>query len=64
MTFMHLLSLLCVLTSVSPVLFSTKEDGTAVAGLSAVPTPDRSRPILFVGNHQLLALDLGVIVER
>ncbi|CAM9985695.1 unnamed protein product, partial [Laminaria digitata] len=53
-----------LLKSVSPVFFSTKEDGTSVSGLSAVPDSDRSRPIVFVGNHQLLALDLGVIVER
>ncbi|CAM9923584.1 unnamed protein product [Sphacelaria rigidula] len=53
-----------LLKSVSPVFFSTQEDGSTVSGLSAVPGPDKSRPILFVGNHQLMALDLGVIVER
>lgn len=50
----------------SPVFFSTGEDGTSVSGLSKIPDGDKStdRPIIFVGNHQLLALDLGVIVER
>ncbi|CAN0536879.1 unnamed protein product, partial [Ectocarpus sp. 8 AP-2014] len=52
--------------SVSPVFFSTGADGVTVSGLSKVPDGDKStsRPIIFVGNHQLLALDLGVIVER
>ena len=54
------------LSSVSPVFFSTGDDGVSVPGLSKVPDGDKSqgRPIIFVGNHQLLALDLGVIVER
>lgn len=52
--------------SVSPVFFSTGEDGMSVSGLSKIPDGEKStgRPIIFVGNHQLLALDLGVIVER
>ncbi|CAM9623563.1 unnamed protein product [Ectocarpus fasciculatus] len=55
-----------LLKSVSPVFFSTGADGVSVSGLSKVPDGDKStsRPIIFVGNHQLLALDLGVIVER
>ncbi|CAM9762041.1 unnamed protein product [Ectocarpus sp. 4 AP-2014] len=55
-----------LLKSVSPVFFSTGADGVTVSGLSKVPDGDKStsRPIIFVGNHQLLALDLGVIVER
>ncbi|CAN0199658.1 unnamed protein product, partial [Ectocarpus sp. 13 AM-2016] len=53
------------LPSVSPVFFSTGADGVTVSGLSEVPDgKSTSRPIIFVGNHQLLALDLGVIVER
>eukprot|EP00752_Nemacystus_decipiens_P012922 g11436.t1 len=55
-----------LLKSLSPVFFSTGADGVTVPGLSGVPEGDKSknRPIIFVGNHQLLALDLGVIVER
>ena len=53
-----------VFFSVSPVFFSTRADGTSIAGLSELPDNDRSRPIVFVGNHQLFGLDLGVIVER
>lgn len=54
--------------SVSPVFFSTGADDVSVSGLSNIPDGDgdksQGRPIIFVGNHQLLALDLGVIVER
>ncbi|CAN0422290.1 unnamed protein product [Pylaiella littoralis] len=55
-----------LLKSLSPVFFSTGEDGMSVSGLSKIPDGAKStgRPIIFVGNHQLLALDLGVIVER
>ena len=46
---------------VSPIFFSTREDGTVVRGLGALP-PDR--PILFVGNHQFYALDIGILIEE
>ena len=46
---------------VSPVFFSTKEDGTLVPGLDALPD---DRPILFVGNHQFYALDIGIVIEE
>ncbi|CAM9671076.1 unnamed protein product [Ascophyllum nodosum] len=54
-----------LIKSVSPVMFSTGANGESLAGLSGVPDPDpdRRRPILFVGNHQLMGLDLGVIIE-
>lgn len=58
----------------SPVFFSTSIDGTVAPGLGYVPTPEDwagkfgednvRRPVLFVGNHQSLALDLGVLVEE
>ena len=44
----------------SPVFFSTAEDGVVRPGLSGVP---RRRPMLFVGNHQTYALDIGPMVE-
>jgi len=44
----------------SPVFFSTGEDGVVRQGLEGVP---RRRPILFVGNHQTYALDIGPLVE-
>ncbi|CAM9128034.1 unnamed protein product [Scytosiphon promiscuus] len=55
-----------LLKSLSPVFFSTGDDGISVPGLSKVPDghKSKSRPIIFIGNHQLLALDLGVIIER
>ncbi|CAM9570420.1 unnamed protein product [Hapterophycus canaliculatus] len=53
-----------LLKSLSPVFFSTGDDGISVPGLSKVPDKSKSRPIIFIGNHQLLALDLGIIVER
>ena len=58
----------------SPVFFSTSEEGVITQGIGYVPTPDglsweekgkqRRRPVLFVGNHQSLALDLGVLFEE
>ncbi|KAK9838483.1 hypothetical protein WJX81_002279 [Elliptochloris bilobata] len=45
---------------VSPVFFSTAADGTVQRGLGAIPD---ARPMLFVGNHQTYALDIGFLVE-
>ncbi|CAN0422319.1 unnamed protein product [Pylaiella littoralis] len=52
--------------SSSPVFFSTGEDGMSVSGLSKIPDGAKStgRPLIFIGNHQLFGLDLGVILER
>ena len=47
---------------VSPVFFSTRDDGSIVPGLSAVPF-EEGRPVLLVGNHQTIAPDLGFIIE-
>ena len=46
---------------VSPVFFSTAEDGSTQSGLAGVPN---DRPMLLVGNHQTFALDLGLFVEQ
>lgn len=54
----------------SPVFVSTASDGRAVLGLSGLPdsspsTPGaRPRPILFVGNHQLMAFDMSPMIEQ
>lgn len=45
----------------SPVFFSTAEDGSTQHGLAGVPN---DRPMLLVGNHQTFALDLGLFVEQ
>ncbi|KAI3428285.1 hypothetical protein D9Q98_006664 [Chlorella vulgaris] len=45
----------------SPVFMSTGADGRRCLGLGQVPS---GRPLLLVGNHQTLALDLGVITEQ
>lgn len=52
---------------VSPVFFSTSDDGLVERGLDNVPSmatddPER-QPILFCGNHQLFGLDGPLIVE-
>jgi hypothetical protein len=47
---------------VSPVFYSTTRDGAIVEGLSALPCDER--PLLFVGNHQLFAPDLGLLIEE
>lgn len=44
----------------SPVYFSTGVDGVVRQGLQGVP---QKRPMLFVGNHQTYALDIGPLVE-
>lgn len=44
----------------SPVFFSTDSEGVVRQGLSAVP---HDRPMLFVGNHQTYALDIGPLIE-
>ena len=45
----------------SPVFFSTGEDGVTRQGLQGVP---QRRPMLFVGNHQTYALDIGPLVAK
>lgn len=45
----------------SPVFMSTAPDGSLSIGLGNVPLDG---PILLVGNHQTLALDLGVLNEQ
>lgn len=44
----------------SPVFFSRDERGNLQRGLAGIPT---DRPILFVGNHQTYALDIGLLIE-
>lgn len=46
---------------VSPMFFSTAEDGSTQRGLAGLPN---DRPMLLVGNHQTFALDLGLFVEQ
>ncbi|KAK9810026.1 hypothetical protein WJX72_003591 [[Myrmecia] bisecta] len=46
---------------VSPVFLSTLEDGRVVEGMAGVP---HVRPLLIVGNHQLFAPDLNILVEE
>ena len=45
----------------SPVFFSTCDEGKRHKGLSKLPSDG---PLLFVANHQLLGLDLGMIVAE
>lgn len=48
----------------SPVFFSTAADGSVHRGMDALDVPkDKSRPLLFVGNHQTFALDLTLVVN-
>ena len=48
---------------VSPKFFSTLE-GKVVEGLSGVPSPEKGRPVLLVGNHQLFGADLSILVDE
>lgn len=45
----------------SPVFFSTDNQGKRYKGLSKLPPEG---PLLFVANHQLLGLDLGMIIAE
>lgn len=45
----------------SPVFFSKKEDGTVIRGLSGVP---EDGPILLVGYHMLMGLELSVLISE
>ena len=47
----------------SPQFFSTGTDGKRMMGLGKVPSPPNG-PILFVANHQLIGLDLGMIIAE
>ena len=54
-------------TLTSPVFISTDAEGRRAFGLDNVPTPSDlgyDRPVVFVGNHQSLALDMGIFVEE
>ncbi|MFS7962595.1 putative alpha/Beta hydrolase [Helianthus anomalus] len=42
----------------SPVMLSTLEDGKVVCGLGGIPSDG---PVLFVGNHMLLGVDLFIL---
>lgn len=45
----------------SPVMFSTLEDGKIVKGLAGIPSEG---PVLLVGNHMLLGLELVPLVTK
>jgi len=47
----------------SPVFFSTDEKGRRYTGLGQLPK-DGDGPILFVGNHQFLGQDLGMLMAE
>ena len=49
---------------VSPVFFSTRADGRIIPGLDAVPLGEGDRPVILVGNHQTLAVDLGFLIQE
>eukprot|EP00873_Tetraselmis_striata_P011400 jgi/Tetstr1/431664/TSEL_021193.t1 len=47
----------------SPVFFSEAEDGSIHQGLDHVNT-ESDRPILLIGNHQLLGLDMSFMISE
>lgn len=49
---------------VSPVFFSTDQQGRRVRGLSQLPRQEEGKPLLFVGNHQFGGLDLQVLIPE
>jgi hypothetical protein len=47
----------------SPVFFSTAVDGTVVQGLGNLKL-EPGKPVLLVGNHQVVPVDVGFIVSE
>lgn len=47
----------------SPVFLSLNERGQLEEGLGGVPDHTEGRSILFVGNHQLLGIDMPILVS-
>lgn len=48
--------------AVSPVFFSTSADGDILQGLSALNL-EAGKPVLLVGNHQTIPVDIAPLVE-
>lgn len=48
----------------SPVFLSVNADGKLEEGLGGVPDHKEGRSILFVGNHQLLGVDMPILVSQ
>lgn len=48
----------------SPVFLSVNERGELQEGLGGVPDHKEGRSILFVGNHQLLGIDMPILVRQ
>lgn len=48
----------------SPIFLSINESGQLEDGLGGVPDFQEGRSILFVGNHQLLGIDMPILVSR
>lgn len=48
----------------SPVFLSMNESGQLEDGLGGVPDFQEGRSILFVGNHQLLGIDMPILVSH
>merc|ERR1719487_3095292 len=48
----------------APVFLSTDGGGAVHRGLAGIPGTGDGRPVLLVGNHQLLAPDLGLLIDE
>jgi hypothetical protein len=49
-------------TVVSPVFYSTAENGDIMRGLDALGL-EAGKPVLLVGNHQTIPVDIAPLVE-
>ena len=49
---------------VSPVFYSTDAEGSVAEGLGNIPDRADGKPLLFVGNHQTAAPDLGFLISE
>lgn len=48
----------------SPVFLSVSKSGEIEEGVGGVPDHSDGRSILFVGNHQLLGMDMSILVSQ
>ena len=48
----------------SPVFLSVNDRGEVKEGLGGVPDYEEGRSILFVGNHQLMGIDMPILVRH
>eukprot|EP01041_Mallomonas_annulata_P009671 gene9671-20113_t len=47
--------------ALSPIFLQRRKDGTLIEGLEGLPVGSEGRPVLYVGNHQLIGFDIPLL---